>query len=356
MRVLQLIDSLRPGGAEKMAVAYANTLQKHGEKSFLCCTRKEGALKEQLSNEVEYLFLKKKYSFDIRAIYNLQKFIKKHNIDVIHAHSSSYFLAGILRFLGVKFKLIWHDHYGNSEFLENRKVSIIKLFSIHFDGIISVNASLKNWALKKLISKNVIEINNFITSSPILKNNIPLLKGNTSSFKIICLANFRPQKDHLNLLKAFEIFAEKIPASLHLIGEIPKNSYTDIVLKYIKGSRFASEIYCYGVQSEVKSFLLQANIGVLSSKSEGLPLALLEYGEANLPVVVTDVGQCRKVLNGLGSLTPSENFYALADAFFFSYENKEESERDSYEFHKHIESNYSENAVINIIKKFYSQL
>tara|TARA_R100000935_G_C2833157_1_gene166389 strand:+ start:1244 stop:2314 length:1071 start_codon:yes stop_codon:yes gene_type:complete len=356
MRVLQLIDSLRPGGAEKMAVNIANTLLPHIEGSYLCCTRKEGALNEQLNNEVEYLFLKKRYSLDIRAIYDLQKYIKKQHIDVVHAHSSSYFLAGILRFLGIRFKLVWHDHYGNSEFLEKRKTSTLKLFSIYFDGVISVNETLKNWALKKLLSKNVIEISNFITSSPIIKNDPPFLRGDSGSFKIICLANFRPQKDHLNLLKAFEIFAEKIPASLHLIGEIPKDSYTTNVLEYIKGSRFTSKIYCYGVQSEVKSLLLQADLGVLSSRSEGLPLALLEYGQANLPVVVTDVGQCRRVLNGFGYLIPSENFYALADAFFDNYENREESENDSLKFQKHIESVYSEYAVIKNIKKFYNEL
>ena len=48
MRVLQLIDCLRSGGAERMSVTYANALAKRIEGSFLCCTRKEGLLKKQL--------------------------------------------------------------------------------------------------------------------------------------------------------------------------------------------------------------------------------------------------------------------------------------------------------------------
>src|SRR5690606_26722250 len=40
----------------------------------------------------------------------------------------------------------------------------------------------------------------------------------------------------------------------------------------------------------------QATIGVLSSASEGLPLALLEYGLGHLPFVATNVGDCSSVL------------------------------------------------------------
>ena len=60
MRVLQLIDSLRPGGAEKMAMTYANALVGQVEGSYLCCSRMEGMLKESLLPEVGYLFLNKK--------------------------------------------------------------------------------------------------------------------------------------------------------------------------------------------------------------------------------------------------------------------------------------------------------
>ena len=42
---------------------------------------------------------------------------------------------------------------------------------------------------------------------------------------------------------------------------------------------------------DTSSLLASADIGVLSSIFEGLPLSLLEYGLAGLPVVVTDVGQ-----------------------------------------------------------------
>src|SRR5690606_7182649 len=103
MRVLQLIDSLRPGGAEKMTVNIANALLPHVEGSFLCCTRKEGMLKNELKPEVGYLFLNKKSSLDPKAILKLIKYIRKNKIDIVHAHSTSFFLAGLLKLSGSRF-------------------------------------------------------------------------------------------------------------------------------------------------------------------------------------------------------------------------------------------------------------
>ena len=40
MRVLQLIDSLDAGGAERVAVTYANTLCEYIDASYICVTRK----------------------------------------------------------------------------------------------------------------------------------------------------------------------------------------------------------------------------------------------------------------------------------------------------------------------------
>jgi hypothetical protein len=60
MRILQIIDSLTVGGAEKMAVNYANSLSKITEFSGIVVTRKEGYLKEHLDEGVGYLFLGRK--------------------------------------------------------------------------------------------------------------------------------------------------------------------------------------------------------------------------------------------------------------------------------------------------------
>ncbi|MBK5193493.1 MAG: glycosyltransferase [Flavobacteriaceae bacterium] len=356
MRVLQLIDSLRPGGAEKMAVTYANALVGQVEGSYLCCSRMEGMLKESLMPGVEYLFLNKKSSLDIKAILKLRSFIKSRQITIVHAHSTSFFLAGCLKFTGLKFKLVWHDHYGESELLKERDFKVLKIFSGLFSGIISVNTQLKEWAEQHLECRNMVEIKNFIPESISVINSGIRLKGKEDDFKIICVANLRPQKDHLNLIKAFESLSTDLPWSLHLIGEDPGTQYSNSILSFIKDSPLMENIYYYGAQSEILSLLQQADLGILSSRSEGLPVALLEYGMAGLPVVCTRVGQCTEVIGQNGILVEPNNPKTLADGILFYMENKEKRKLDAENYQVCVMENYSQEAVIKSIVEFYNNL
>lgn len=352
MRVLQLIDSLRPGGAEKMAVNIANALLPYVEGSYLCCTRQEGLLKEQLKSGVDYIFLNKKSSLDPKAIWKLRKYIKENKIDVVHAHSTSYFLAALIKLSGGKFKLIWHDHYGEGDFLEKRDFKVLKQFSRVFNGIISVNTALKNWALQYLLCKNVIELKNFIPHQIKTSKSNLKLKGSNTDFKIICVANLRPQKDHLNLIKAYELINPPFPVSLHLIGEDPKTDYSTSVLKEIKNSRISHNIHYYGSQLEVSPLLQQADLGVLSSRSEGLPLALLEYGIAGLPVVCTNVGQCKEVINNYGCIVEKENSEKLCEGILVYINDRLRMKQEAELFQQEVKKNYSEKEILEKYRKF----
>lgn len=355
MRVLQIIDTLQPGGAERMAVSYADLLHKNGHVSFLCCTRLEGVLKEQIGSEIGYQFLNKKSVLDFLALYKLRKFVIKNRIEIVHAHGTSYFFASLLKILGLSFKLVWHDHYGESELLEKRTFKILKMCSSTFNGIISVNQKLKNWANEHLNTEHVTMINNFI-QQPNIINDKKNLDGPEEAFKIICLANLRPQKDHFNLLSSFEILAGKINATLHLIGNDPQTYYSKKVLDEISKSEFKNQIFYYGIQTDVLGYLKNADLGVLSSRSEGLPLALLEYGVAGLPVIVTNVGQCEEVLKGFGIVVPPKNSEILSESILGYYKKNSKRLVDAMKFKEHVSSEYGEDLIYKQIIDFYIKL
>lgn len=355
MKVLQIIDSLDPGGAERMAINYANLLSKIDIESHICVTRKEGILKKGIALGVFYIFLGKKYTFDIAAILRLRDYIKEHKIDILHAHSTSYFLATIIKISYPSVKLIWHDHYGNSEFLNERKTNVLKYCSKHFDGIISVNTKLKIWSQQNLLCTKVIKVNNFVNTNS--RNSLGLkIKGDPSAFKIICVANLRPQKDHETLLSAFEILASKHNISLHLIGNDPQTTYSKKLLEKINNASFNDKIFYYGSQKNVPGFIELCDLGVLSSISEGLPLVLLEYGLSVIAVVTTNVGQCKELINGNGKLVPPRNPNMLASEILFYYENEQERILDARRLNKHILSNYSEECIAKEVIDLYSEV
>ena len=141
MNVVQLIDSLNAGGAERVAVNFANALVSRVETSYLCATREEGVLKESLSKDVSYLFLEKKSTIDLRAIKKLSDFVKTNQINIVHAHGSSFFIATIIKILNPKLVLIWHEHYGNREQTSPKDKFILKVCSSFFSSIIVVNTT-----------------------------------------------------------------------------------------------------------------------------------------------------------------------------------------------------------------------
>ena len=106
MRILQIIDSLEAGGAERMAVNYANALADEIDFSGLVATRKEGTLSNQINQKVSYLFLNKKRAIDIKALIRLRNFVIKNKVTHLHAHSTSFFIAFLVKIMIPKTQLI----------------------------------------------------------------------------------------------------------------------------------------------------------------------------------------------------------------------------------------------------------
>ena len=98
--VMNLVDTLSVGGTERVAVNIANQLAERGHRSFLCTTRKEGKLAELVSPHVGRLALHRKRTLELDAIRRLTRFMKDHQIDVIHAHGSSILTANLASALG----------------------------------------------------------------------------------------------------------------------------------------------------------------------------------------------------------------------------------------------------------------
>lgn len=355
MRVLQLIDSLNSGGAETMAVSYANALTKRIERSFLCCTRAEGLLRQKISGEVGYLFLNKRSTLDIKALLKLRNFVRQNKIDLIHAHGTSWFLGVLVKITLPQVKLVWHDHYGRD--LQKRKTGVLKYFSSFFDGAITVNSNLREWVGKKLGVKNVKFFRNFLPVIESTKSGVKL--EGSESFKIICVANFRPQKDHLNLLKAFDLLKKNgFDCELHLIGKVEPNNYSNQIKTFISDHELKDYVFIYGEQPNSNEFLLSADLGVLSSSSEGLPVALLEYGLAGLPVVCTRVGECAEVIELNGKAVKPGDPEALAEAMKYYMLNDNLRKEDARKFKNTVLSKFSEEVVIpeviNFFKKFHN--
>ncbi|MEM7186870.1 MAG: glycosyltransferase [Bacteroidota bacterium] len=352
MRVLQLIDSLDAGGAERIAVTFANHLVDAIEQSHLCATRAEGVLKQELRNEVGYLFVAKRKTLDLRALFRLRRYVKEHGITIVHAHTTSFFFGTMLKWLVPNLNLVWHTHLGERATSGKSPGRALRKSARRFDRIIAVNEELQAWCQSNLATKTVDYLPNFVSTAP-----FDALKHLPRQKKIVCLANLKVPKNHENLLKAFGRISAQFPDwRLELAGKDFQDSYASNLRELVAKEELQNKVVFLGQQQEVPKLLCEASVGVLSSDSEGLPMALLEYGAAGLAVVVTNVGRCGAVVDGAGKLVPPGDEGALALALTHYLEQAEKRQEDGEKFREHIRAQYSVEAVLPRLVTIYNAL
>jgi len=357
MRVLQLIDSLDTGGAERMSVNLANALSDEVDGSYLCATRAEGLLKASINPEVSYLFLKKRSVFDLAALYRFYRLVSKEQISIIHTHSSSFFLGTLTKLMYPKVKLIWHDHYGNSELLTKRPYKILRFCSRFFDMVFCVNTALVTWNRIHLKTPHIEFLSNFVLPSKTI-NKTSELNGRTGK-RILCLANLRPQKDHLSLLKAFRKVHSLFPEwTLHLVGKDFNDGYSNQIKQYISKEHMDASVFLYGSKSDTEYIISQCDIGVLSSISEGLPLSLIEYGFGGLAVVATDVGDCRRVIKdySVGKLVKPNDTEAMSDCLVSYIEDAVHRKDIGHNLKVFVQDYFSKEAIIKSLILNYKKV
>jgi glycosyltransferase involved in cell wall biosynthesis len=295
MRIVQIIDSLNPGGAENMAVNYANSLLGKIEFCGLIVTREEGLLKQKVDKEVSYLFLNKNFPFDLLALFKLRKYIVKNKIQIVHTHGTSYFMGFLIKIITPNIKLVWHEHYGNR--ISQKRMQFFPLYfaSFFFSIIFVVNHELEIWTRKHLLAKNIFYIRNF----PIFDSSVSSLTDLKGTYKkrIVCLANLKNPKNHLFLLKiALKVKALKPDWTFHLVGKDYEDEYSKNIIKYIKDHNLQENVFIYSARTDVENILSQSTIAILTSESEGLPVSILEYGLAKKAVVATNVGEINAII------------------------------------------------------------
>jgi len=129
-----------------------------------------------------------------------------------------------------------------------------------------------------------------------------------------CFARVVPLKDQLCLIKASKKVLENYTADFVFVGEIQDLAYYEECQSLIKEWNLQDHVKFVGHSNDIVDWYRKSDIFVLSSKTEGLPLSLLEAMSCGLPCVCTDVGGISEVISGegVGFIVPPGNPDSLA--------------------------------------------
>lgn len=115
-----------------------------------------------------------------------------------------------------------------------------------------------------------------------------------SGFTFLYVGRLAPVKNHWLLLKAFSVALSIMPRlRLWLVGDGTERSSLENLARELN---IATQITFWGQQLEVARFFSAADAFIMSSKSEGLPVSLLQAFSAALPSIVTDAGGMAEVV------------------------------------------------------------
>ena len=322
-RLALVITDLDYGGAEKQVCEMAVRLHGRGWEVLLVSLLPPRALTDELEQRgVRWASLgMRRGAPDPRGLVRLVRLFRDFGPDVVHSHMiHANFLARAARLLGYRGPLVCTAHN-----VDEGPTLFRRLTYRWTDRLCSITTNVSQAAVDSFVAlrlappDRILCTPNGIDTSVFARDCEAGLQlrgelGAKSGFVWICVALFRPQKNHANLLRAFADVVPTCPETTLLLvgdGELRQSSEA-----FAADLGISESVRFVGLQRDVPRWLNAADGYVMASDFEGLPLVLLEAQAAGLPVVATDVGgNPELVQEGVtGFLVPPQDSAALAGA------------------------------------------
>ena len=260
---------------------------------------------------------------DLRAIRALRALDRVREYDLVHAHSSK--AGGIARLaLGPARRLLYTPHCFAFTFTSELSVveraaywAVEQLLIVRTAALVAVSEWEADQARRALLGarSRVVTIHNG-TRPCAATDPDPALQAFAGETPLaVFLSKLRPEKDPIALVRA--------AAALHSAGELPgrvaivgNGELAPAVRQEIADRGLGSAVRWFPFGGATGPYLAAADLLVVPSRWESLPITPLEAMACGVPVLATAVGGMGELLtdNVSGSLVPAGDAGALAGA------------------------------------------
>ncbi len=331
-KVTHIVYSLYHGGAEHIIY----TLLRRGDSTAfdhsVIALTSGGSLVDEIEGSGRDVFLLgKRKGFAPSLPFRLASLIKNIDPEIIHLHNASPgvwgTLASILSGTGARLVKMEHRPWipGDLPFFHRK---IYRLLASRAERIITVSEHARGSFSRSFPSLDgrLVTILNGIDLAPF--NDIPDLEecrkwfGLPPTHPLVgTVGRLVPVKNHMFLLDAFLEVKKSCPgAHLAILGQGPLESR---LRSYAASLGISESLSILPATLDVHKFLGALDIFTLTSRSEGMPLTLLEGMAAALPVVAASVGGVPEVISDgeEGYLFPSGSLSDLTEKIVRLAEN-----------------------------------
>lgn len=350
-KVVFYLSDFQSGGTEWFALRLARELKAKGITPVFLVTQKKGELVKLIPSEFETTVLNG-YGYCLCLLLltlpATLRFLQKEKPDAIISGLPLLNITATiaLKLSKVKCKLIAVEHmrlHMNGSFFFRLKQKIKQRLSrwVHKNAshVVCVSKTVLNDVTKYIGTTDNVQL----IYNPIVPPNIDTLKNEPITHRwintkeaplLLAIGRLLPVKDFTTLLKAFKLVLDERPAKLLLIGEGTELIKLEALIEELD---IAQHVSMPGTVHNIFPYLDAANLLTLSSTHEAFGNVIAEALACGTPVVSTDSGGPREILEDgkYGTLVPPKDPAALKDAIIKALEathDKEELIARSHDF------------------------
>lgn len=317
LRLAWLIDSLVTGGAERLAVTFAEEAMRRPDLrlTVVALSDRPGPFTEALrALGVDLVVLEGASLVSARRFLRLRSILRARRIEMVHAHLSSATVLGaaVAPLIGAGFATTIHNVRPST-----RRESFVRK-TLH-------RAALRRPGARLLaVGRAVAEANaadaggrpftivpNAVSESSVWTGGDRAaaraeMGATAEGPLLLAVGTLIPQKAYPDLIDAFAILAAARPGlRLAIAGEGRDGEMAAALPARVAERGLDGRVRFLGLRRDVPRLMAAADLFVSASHWEGAPISLLEAMINGAPCVMTDVGDNRLILAGSGCPTPA---------------------------------------------------
>lgn len=351
MRIAQVIDSMGLGGAQKLLVTFAETINPQEVELTIVELNDTGDIHAPFNEQLRQMGVRV-VQFPARGILNplrmgrLWQFFRRERFDVIHTHLTYANFLGVVigRLAGIPavsslHNVQRHAHFFVRDNLEDFALRHVAQRVIAIGHIVAeVNQPLYPTVPLDIIPNAVSPVPP-LTAEERHAKRLELGDGDATRPLLLAVGRLTPQKSYPDMIEAMRLVHQQHPEAYLLIAGGGKQE--DNMAEQITAAGLTNVVKMLGRRGDVPALMVASDIFVSSSLWEGLPISLLEAMSARLPVVSTAVGDVPQVvIENTGLMTPAGDTAALAQALLRLLDNPTERHAMGQAAYNHVMSTY----------------
>ena len=322
IRVLHIITNLGIGGAERLVVSAARGLPRDRFESVICCLTDRGPLAREVEADGVTVHCVNAYPglSNPLAFTRLVSIIGSVQPTIVHTHLQAPNLYGRLAACLVRVPIVIATEHNVYTGKARRYVAVERVLARLTSALVAVSSEVQQFLGRQLrlpLARIQVIRNGVAAPQPTTEGVAALtarIGAVPTQLRLATIASLTSKKGHDVLLRALALLAGRgLCVAAVFAGDGPERARLELIAAELK---LRDSVHFLGAVSNPADVLAAADVFVLPSLVEGLPLALLEAMRAGKPIVATSVGGVPEaVTSGINGLlvAPADDL-ALADA------------------------------------------